>query len=92
MTYEIQYAGLAQFLMFSDYRLNITIHKRMPKFHPCFMKVKIILFVLQISAMPEKAPKRSVPHLRLSEEPAWSCHRAYRNVFTAPYGHPCAEF
>ncbi|QCW84856.1 hypothetical protein EQU24_14495 [Methylotuvimicrobium buryatense] len=47
-----------------------------------------IPFAFQISAVPEEAPGCSAKAL-----PAWSWHRAYRDVFTASFdGHPGAEF
>ncbi|CCE22398.1 protein of unknown function [Methylotuvimicrobium alcaliphilum 20Z] len=39
-------------------------------------------FALHISAVPEEAPGCAAPHLTLGEGPAWSWHRAYRDVFT----------
>ncbi|QCW83343.1 hypothetical protein EQU24_14650 [Methylotuvimicrobium buryatense] len=48
----------------------------------------IIPFALQISAVPKEAPGCSAKAL-----PAWSWHRAYRDVFTASFdGHPGAKF
>ncbi|PKM34865.1 MAG: hypothetical protein CVV06_19325, partial [Gammaproteobacteria bacterium HGW-Gammaproteobacteria-10] len=47
-----------------------------------------IPFALQTSAVPEEAPGCAAKAL-----PAWSWHRAYRDVFTASFdGHPGAEF
>gem|GEM_PF-4283916 len=47
-----------------------------------------IPFALQISAVLEETP--GCPIMAL---PAWSWHRAYRDVFTASFsGHPGAEF
>ncbi|QCW84356.1 hypothetical protein EQU24_20555 [Methylotuvimicrobium buryatense] len=47
-----------------------------------------IPFALQVSAVPEEAPGCVAKAL-----PAWSWHRAYRDVFTASFdGHPGAEF
>jgi len=47
-----------------------------------------IPFALQISAVPEETPGCAAKAL-----PAWSWHRAYRDVFTASFdGHPGAEF
>ncbi|QCW83123.1 hypothetical protein EQU24_13420 [Methylotuvimicrobium buryatense] len=51
-----------------------------------------IPFALQISAVSKEAPGCAAPHLTLGEGPAWSWHRAYRDVSRRPLtGNPCAE-
>ncbi|PKM36285.1 MAG: hypothetical protein CVV06_11875 [Gammaproteobacteria bacterium HGW-Gammaproteobacteria-10] len=45
-------------------------------------------FALQISAMPEEVPGCSISHLTRGEGPAWSWHRAYRDVFTQHLNKP----
>ncbi|QCW84676.1 hypothetical protein EQU24_02365 [Methylotuvimicrobium buryatense] len=61
----------------------------MQLFNSVFQTFEIIIpFALQISAIPEEASGCSTKAL-----PAWSWHRAYRDVFTASFdGHPGAEF
>ncbi|QCW84954.1 hypothetical protein EQU24_20800 [Methylotuvimicrobium buryatense] len=52
------------------------------------LRLSVIPFALQISAVPEEAPGCAAKAL-----PAWSWHRAYRDVFTASFdGHLGAEF
>ncbi|CCE22676.1 protein of unknown function [Methylotuvimicrobium alcaliphilum 20Z] len=45
-------------------------------------KELVILFAIQISAVPEEASGCAAPHLTLGEGPAWNWHRAYMDVFT----------